>query len=583
MKNIDTYLLYLFILVLPCLPAGMAIFPYSQIILAVSVILLILVIKIIKIIFTKKISFSIGAFDISVVLILASYFISTVFSTPNKMDAFITPGTTTLILIGSIVYFLVSQFNLEQKKYTTYFLFASVILYSIITLLSTTKIFPWITTTNDLIPILFIGSLIPIMISVVLKQRKFIYKFLIVISILIAFFTFTISIISNTTKYLSFKTSANIALSTLRKNPILGIGPGNYKEAFNKYRPHDYNLTELWSNKFDQGSSFLLTNMTEVGILGSVLFLALFAMFVNFSINIMAMRKKVGWGLLGSFDLLSGLISFIVLMLFPSYSVLIITFFIILGLISESKKHEYILPSKILAIVIATPMLILLLLASYKIYILSFAEYNYLQGMKSLSENKAKGSYDQFKKAISLNSKVDRYHKALSSVNFGVAIALSRKENLADTEKEQITLIVQESINEAKAAVALNNHLSENWQFLGKTYHLLVPFAKGADQFAIDSYNESINLDPINPNLRISLGEIYMVQKDYQNAIEVFKLAVLAKDDHPNAHFNLAIAYKENGQIEAAIQELGTTISLLDKDSEDYIKAKSELDKLTTP
>ena len=203
--------------------------------------------------------------------------------------------------------------------------------------------------------------------------------------------------------------------------------------------------------------------------------------------------------------------------------------------------------------------------------------------MKSLSENKAKGSYDQFKKAISLNSKVDRYHKALSSVNFGVAIALSRKENLADTEKEQITLIVQESINEAKAAVALNNHLSENWQFLGKTYHLLVPFAKGADQFAIDSYNESINLDPINPNLRISLGEIYMVQKDYQNAIEVFKLAVLAKDDHPNAHFNLAIAYKENGQIEAAIQELGTTISLLDKDSEDYIKAKSELDKLTTP
>jgi tetratricopeptide (TPR) repeat protein len=214
----------------------------------------------------------------------------------------------------------------------------------------------------------------------------------------------------------------------------------------------------------------------------------------------------------------------------------------------------------------------LISLAGYKIYNLGYAEYSYALALKDIKENKAKSAYDNLKKAINLNKDVDRYHKTLSSIN--LAVANSLKDN------EQAPVFVQESINEAKAAVAVNNKRSENWEILGKTYKILAPFAEGADKFAIDSYKEAINLDPINPNLRISLGEIYMLKKDYKTAIEIFTLAVLAKDDHPNAHFNLSLAYKENGDIKNARLELEKTISFLDVGSEDYQKAMVELEKL---
>ena len=160
----------------------------------------------------------------------------------------------------------------------------------------------------------------------------------------------------------------------------------------------------------------------------------------------------------------------------------------------------------------------------------------------------------------------------MSSINFAVAVSISNQE--------QITLLIQESINEAKASVALNNQKPENWEFLAKTYKLITPVAIGADGFAIEAYKQAIAFDPISPNLRIGLGEIYMYQKNFKEAIEAFSLSALAKDDHPNAHFNLALAYKENGEKNKAKLELEKTLSLLDKNSEDYKKAKTELDNL---
>ncbi len=574
LKNIDNYILYLFILILP-------VFPYSQVMFSVATVLLILIVKIIKIIFTKRISFSTGYFDVSVLLISISYILSTVFATPSIMNAFIFPGTTTLILLSVTIYYLVNQLSLQEKKTVTYFIFASVILYSIAILLSATKVITTISPVNNLSVSLFIIPLLPIMISLIFKQSEFIYKFLIVVSIFVSIFTVIISIIVlEHPKILSTKTSAEIALNTLKQKPILGIGTANFIESFNKYRPFEFNQKDTWATKFTQGSSFLLTNLTENGILGLTVFVTLIAVFVNYMIKTIVARKKVGWGILGSLDLLSVLLILLSFLIFAQSTVVIFILFILLGVISEPKKYEYLMPSKILSIVIALPMFILILIASYKMYNFTLAEYHYSKGLKSLSENKAKETYDSLKKAINLNPKVDRYHRALSSVNLGIASSLAKKEGISDNDKEKVTLIIQESINEAKAAVAVNNRSSENWQLLGKTYYLLIPLAKGADQFATDSYKEAIALDPINPALRINLGEVYMLQKDYKNAVDSFKLAVLAKDDHPNSHFNLATAYKENSELNLAKQEFEKTLILLPKESKDYDIAKKELDQL---
>jgi tetratricopeptide (TPR) repeat protein len=102
-------------------------------------------------------------------------------------------------------------------------------------------------------------------------------------------------------------------------------------------------------------------------------------------------------------------------------------------------------------------------------------------------------------------------------------------------------------------------------------------FATGSDQFAIQTYTEAVALDPTDPNLRIELGGVYYALGEYSNAIDSFKLAILAKSDLANAHYNLAIAYRDNKDYNDAITEMNTVLTLVDKNSSDYTLAESTL------
>jgi tetratricopeptide (TPR) repeat protein len=101
-------------------------------------------------------------------------------------------------------------------------------------------------------------------------------------------------------------------------------------------------------------------------------------------------------------------------------------------------------------------------------------------------------------------------------------------------------------------------------------------FSQGADQFAIQALSQATALDPMNPALRLSLGGVYFAIGDYENAIDVFKLAVIAKPDWANSRYNLAVAYREKGETDKAIAEFNNTLSLLEKDSNDWQIVKKE-------
>jgi len=107
-----------------------------------------------------------------------------------------------------------------------------------------------------------------------------------------------------------------------------------------------------------------------------------------------------------------------------------------------------------------------------------------------------------------------------------------------------------------------------------------MPFAQGADVFTIQAYSQAIALDPVNPLLRVSLGGTYYALGNYDSAIDAFKLAVIAKPDLANAHYNLAAAYREKGETQKAIDEIKTVLSLVPQDSNDYKVAQSELERL---
>jgi len=238
------------------------------------------------------------------------------------------------------------------------------------------------------------------------------------------------------------------------------------------------------------------------------------------------------------------------------------------------------LATRLPAFLVSVPVIVALVVFAVFSSRALVAEATYKKGLDALIQNDGATTYELLRQAINTNPYVDRYHASYSQINLALANSIAQNEDITDQDRETITQLIQQAIREAKATVTLNPQRAGNWEVLARTYQAIAPFAQGADQFTIQTFNQAVALDPINPNLRISLGGTFYALGDYDNAIDAFKLAVLAKPDHANAHYNLAFAYREKGEIEKAISEMTIVLSLANKESSDYELARTELENL---
>jgi hypothetical protein len=103
-----------------------------------------LLIKAIRIILKGSLEFSVGKFDIPVLILLAAYLVSSILVTPNKMEAFFIPGTATVIIASALLYFLVSGLKEKQQKTLSLVIFLSGVALSVISLLSFSKTFEYL-------------------------------------------------------------------------------------------------------------------------------------------------------------------------------------------------------------------------------------------------------------------------------------------------------------------------------------------------------------------------------------------------------------------------------------------------------
>jgi len=183
--------------------------------------------------------------------------------------------------------------------------------------------------------------------------------------------------------------------------------------------------------------------------------------------------------------------------------------------------------------------------------------------------------------SIQKNPYVDRYRSSYAQVNLAIANSLAASnEELPEETRNTIAQLIQQAIREGKAAVSLNPQKSSNWEILASIYRAVAPLAEGANDFAAQTYTQAISLDPYNPLTRISLGGIFYSAGQYENAIDEFTLAARVKPDHANAYYNLAIAYKDNNQIDLAIAAMSQVLTIVDSDSPDFDLATKTLEEL---
>lgn len=629
LERLEKYILIatVFLFPLTVLPISPNPFVVPKLAVLVFGVSLLLIAFCIRVIISGKLEFSIGSFDFPTFLIGIAYLTSLIWRTPNKMEGLLLPGTATAIIFGVLLYFLINQAGNATKKDIPKVLFISATFFSIITLLSFLGIFEKIPQLPDFIrstnfnpeggylpAAIFLGVVIPIGVGILMDVRQITRKSFWGVCLGVIILALAVSIFNIlpgkplSPRFPGFATSWNILVDALKESPLFGVGPGNYLTAFNRFRPLFYNQTDLWAIKFTTASDFYLTALTEVGMLGAAGLILLVLSLYRY-LRQLIREEKTFLDSTKTAQILSLLILIIMFAIVPVTILLVVILFILLAL--NSKVHittlslttqgtietGKVLSSRFPAFLLTIPIIIAVILADYNAGKILIAEYKFKKAIDALSQNQARQTYDTIREAIRKNPWVDRYHAIFAQVNLALANAIIQKatntqrnsqdkgqqSQLSDQDRQDITTLISQAIAEGKAAVALNPLRSGNWEILGQVYRAIMPLAQGADNFAIQTYSQAVNLDPLNPNLRIALGGIYYAKQDYETAVRVFELAALAKRDLANAHYNLAFALRDRnqkGDLDKAISEMTIVLSLIDKNSEDFEIAQKALEDM---
>ena len=268
----------------------------------------------------------------------------------------------------------------------------------------------------------------------------------------------------------------------------------------------------------------------------------------------------------------------------PGFAAVILLFILTLNL--TIRKHTT-LTKKPFLYFLPIILIILLTLITYLFSRALRAEYFF---EKSLKSRTIKEIYDYQRLAIITNPNKDTYRIRFSQTNLLIANSLADKakaknekpanifEEMSPEDRQTATKAIQAAIEEAKAAVKLNDKKAANWANLANIYKNLLNLAEKADTWSISAYQRAIVLDPNNPNYYLELGGVYYLLKNYDEAIKMFKTAIRLNPNWPNAYYNLAWTFYQRGEKAEAVSNMETTISLLSQQDNPSELSKAQKD-----
>jgi O-antigen ligase/tetratricopeptide (TPR) repeat protein len=468
-----------------------------------------------------------------------------------------------------------------------------------------------------------IAAAVSVVLVVLVSKRSQIEKTISVLAIPVAvsILVFVLGIISQNGNYglvsqrfaafpreitLPFNISWKISASSFRDAPFWGTGPSTYLYNFTTYKPAEINNTRFWNIRFDQAHDEFLQVLGTIGGLGLLAFLFICVMVV--AVAIRGLRSQYNHNL--TLPLSLSAVLTIVLFAFhpvtPTSMVAAFTIFAMLmaihktitgkveelqlGIKASKLTDSSLIVGDVLPIILFIPILLLVAVAGYNGGKIVLADYYHRMALNSAS-SQAINTYNYLVQAETLNPYSDLYRTDLAQTNFALANAIAINKgpseaspagSLTDQDKANIQTLLSQAINEGRAATVLAPRSAQNWEILAALYRQIAGVAQNALVFSLDSYGKAIQRDPFNPVLRLNVGGVYYSVGAYDLAIRFFSDSIVLKPDYANAYYNLAVAYRDKGDLNTAVQAAQQVVTLVDKNSPDYQTANDFLKDLQT-
>ncbi len=385
----------------------------------------------------------------------------------------------------------------------------------------------------------------------------------------------------------------------------LGSGYGTFLSDFTRFKLPNFNNNQtLWNIPFTYSSSFVLELLATTGILGLLAYLFIVA-------RILRNRGRTGTPLFLS------IITVLVLSFFLPFSLTLVFLFYALvalyasylylaqdkrtdtvrvslvalrdGLLSVEESSENSRRGRSDSIALPlTIVVVVLLLGGYASFLavkLALADTKIAKSLAQSSRSNGQAIYDLQRGALIDFPYRSDYYRIFSQVNLALANSVSQSIPQGSSPSAQIqqtvSQLLQQSVGNARTAVALAPLNAINWDNLGQIYRNLIGVGQNADQFTIATLNQAVLLDPSNPLLRLELGGVYYQLAQYDGAQNQFQVAIQLKPDLANAYYNLGHALESKKDLNNALSAYQATLSLLPNNSADAKKLKQEIDAIS--
>jgi len=585
--------LFLFLLPLYTLPLGSANTPVDKHMLLVTAASVLFLLTVLRVLSEKKLTLVKTPANLYLTVLTLLFVASTVVGAPNKMNAFYQPLST-----GTLIALFLLFLTLTQNTISLLPLVLGTAVAALVTFLQQFKLFPGFFPLEGTLSATVFYLVVSVLLISEIVMKKFFPELLGhdakgekefgFAGLLKGVGTLVISVTGLVSLYhlltdqkpllLPFQ-AGWIILMEMYKNiqvALLGVSPANFPFAYSLAKPAALNLTPFWSLVMGSSSNYLLTLATEVGLAAAVIFILLTIRVLRFP-DFPDFKNSAKPVLIALAVLLVAEI-----VLPASVSLLTLTF-ILLGIAAPKTKARVVSlagmrNASILFVIGLIPVVYLVLIQS-RVYL---SDMYFRQALSLAQNQKANEAYDFTVKAVMLNPDSDNYLSLASSLEVSLARSVasgSKPENASESAK-QANLLTQAAVNDARRATTLNPLSAGNWGQLSSIYQMLIGGMQGADQLALESLNQQMNLDPSSPQPKMVAGNIMMSAKQYREAEALFLQAANLKPDWNVPYYSLASLYKVNKAYPQAAQALQKTIELTSPESEDYKKLTAELEEI---
>ncbi len=429
-------------------------------------------------------------------------------------------------------------------------------------------------------------------------RRKIAYKPLIVLVVIIIFLLpigrdFTKSMtaklgVDDIEVRPSWSASYEIFKATMQSDPVFGVGPNRFANAWQLNRP-DVNTSPFWNTYFNNAIGFIPTAFVETGILGLLSWIAFIISILYTGYRALAVRmtsELTRYFVASSF--FATLFLWVMHIVYvPSLVMWVITFFftglflasaVLTGAISmqtlsfgKSQATSFVGSS------VAVVGLVLTVGLGYVFTSQAMAQMHLQRAVTGISRGLGVADVSASLGRSASLSENDLVYRALAEVNLiqinNLLNSVAGRTETTEAERAQFQSLLEAAILSGRRAVEADPTNFENHSTVGNVYSAIVPIGlEGSYDAAKKSYTDAIALSPRNPALYLSFARLELAKGDLTAAETHLARALELKPNYVDAIFIQSQVSVSKGDLQKAMTSAEQIVTLYPNDPLGYFR-----------